>query len=123
VKDLSGKVHKEPEFERKILTDIGELESVERRWLAGILAGIIVGAVDLAIFLGHLWEVLNGQPASLPRISFIAVVATNVVLLVMSVMAFAEYFSLSLSFHFNVRRGMIIGKRRSRQRPEDESDA
>lgn len=115
-------MRKEPEFQRKIITDLGELESVERRWLAGILAGIIVGAVDLAIFVGHLWEVLNGQPASLPRISFVVVIATNAVLLMMSVMAFAEYFSLSMSFHFNVRRGMIIGKRRGRQRTEDERD-
>jgi hypothetical protein len=120
---LNGKVHKEPEFKQKIITDLGELESVERRWLAGILAGIIVGAINLTIFLQHLWEILNGQPASLPIIQFVVVVATTAVLLVMSLMAFAEYFSLSLSFRLSVGRGMVIRKRRDRERPEDDSPA
>ncbi|MGA8856795.1 MAG: hypothetical protein WB643_06455 [Candidatus Bathyarchaeia archaeon] len=117
---MNGKVHKETEFKQKILTDLGELESVERRWLAGILAGIIVGAINLTIFLTHLWKILNGQPASLPLVQFVVVVATTAVLLVMSVMAFAEYFSLSLSFRMSVGRGMIIRKRTGRQRSGQE---
>ncbi len=119
MRGLNGKVRKEPEFKQKILADLGELESVERRWLAGILAGIIVGVVDLAIFLQYLREILNGQPATIPVIPFVVAIATIAVLLIMSLLAFTEYFSLEL--RVSVGRGMVIKKRRGRQRPgEDE---
>ena len=122
VKGLSGKVRKEPEFQQKILTNLGQLESVERRWLAGILTGIIVGAINLVILLRHVEEILGWQPVTLPLIPFIVLVATAAVLLVVNVMAFAEYFSLSMSFHLNVGRGMIIRKRPDRQRSGDSND-
>lgn len=117
---MNGKVRKEPKFKQKILTDLKQLESVERHWLASILAGIIVGAVNLTIFLQHLGEILNGQPATIPIISFIIVAVTATVLLLMSLAAFAEYFSLEL--RVSVGRGMVIKKRRGRQRQEEESN-
>ncbi len=114
-------MRKESEFKQKILTDLGELESVERRWLAGILGGIIVGAINLTIFLQYLWEILNGQPATIPRIPFVVLVATTAVLLAMNLLAFAGYFSLSLSFRLSVGRGMVI-KKRSRLRSAEDNN-
>jgi hypothetical protein len=114
VRDLSTKVRKESQFKQKILTDISALESVERRWLAGILAGMAVGAIDVILFLPHLWEILNGQPIIIPLIAFAVVVTSAAVLLIMSLAAFGEYFSLSLSLRVNVGRGMVIKKRGSR---------
>jgi ABC-type nickel/cobalt efflux system permease component RcnA len=121
VENLS-KVRKDPEFQQKILTNLGELEGIERRWLAGILAGIIVGANSLLILLQHLPDVLNGQPIVLSLAQFIVLVVTIAALLAMSVVAFAEYFSLSLSFHFNVGRGMVIRKRTGPKRTDGEND-
>jgi ethanolamine transporter EutH len=119
---LSGKVHKEPEFKQKIITDLGQLESVERRWLTGILAGIIVASINCIIFLSHLGEVLAGQPVRLDLIQFSVVFITTTILLIASVAAFAEYFSLEL--RVSVGRGMIIKKRRgSKGRSEDEAPA
>ena len=115
-------MHKEPEFKQKILTDLGQLESVERRWLAGILAGIIVGAINLVILLQHFGEIMAGQQAGIPLLQFVALVATAGVLLVISLAAFAEYFSLSMSFQLNVGRGMVIRKRPGRQRAAESSE-
>lgn len=113
--DLNAKARKDPQFKQKILADLAELESVERHWLASILGGIIVGAVNLTIFLQYLGEILNGQPANLPLFPFLVVFVTTIVFLLMSLVAFAEYFSLEL--RVSLRRGMVIKKRRGRQRP------
>jgi hypothetical protein len=121
VENLS-KARKDPQFKQKILTDLGELENIERRWLGGILTGIIVGVVDLFLLLRHVEEILNGQPPTIPVIPFIILVSTLAALLVMSLAAFAEYFSLSMSFHMNVGRGMIIRKRTGRQRSDGDNE-
>jgi hypothetical protein len=118
---LNGRARKDPQFKQKILTDLGELENIERRWLGGILTGIIVGAIDLFLLLRHVGEILGLQPATIPVIPFIVLVSTLAVLLVMSLAAFAEYFSLSMSFH--VGRGMVIRKRTGPKRPDGENDA
>lgn len=110
-------MHKEAQFKRKILADLSELESVERHWLASILAGIIVGAIDLGLFLQFLGDMLKGRPLIFPAISFFVVVAINAILLAMSLWAFAEYFNLEL--RVNVGRGMVIKKRRGRTWDEE----
>jgi TRAP-type uncharacterized transport system fused permease subunit len=107
---LSAKVRKEPQFKQKILADLGQLESVERHWLASILAGIIVGAVDITIFLQHFSEILNGQPATFSPLPFLIVIAAAAVLLVMGLAAFVQYFSFEL--RVSVGRGMVIKKKR-----------
>jgi uncharacterized membrane protein YphA (DoxX/SURF4 family) len=109
VKDLNGKAHKEPQFKQKILADLGQLESVERRWLASILAGMITSAINLLIFLPHIGEILSGQPVVIPLFPLLVAIVAVVVLLVMSLAAFTQYFSLDL--RFSVRRGMVIKKR------------
>jgi hypothetical protein len=110
VRDLSTTARKEPEFKQKIVTELGQLESVERRWLAGIVAGILVGAIDLAIVIRHLGSIISGQPASIASAAFTVLVLTTSLLLVINLAAFAEYFSLEL--RVSVGRGMVIKKKR-----------
>jgi hypothetical protein len=121
VENLS-KVRKEPEFKQKILTDLGELENIERRWLGGIVTGIIVGAAGLFLLLHHIEEIWSWQPATIPLIPYIILVSTDAVLLVVSLSAFAEYFSLSMSMSIHVGRGMVIRKRTGAKRSESDSD-
>jgi len=120
VNDLKDKAAKEPEFKQKIITDLGQLESVERRWLAGILAGIIVGAIDLVIIIRHVGSIFSGQPASIASIAFTVLVATTSLLLVINLAAFAEYFSLEL--RVSVGRGMVIKKKQAAHQSKGEED-
>ncbi len=111
-------MRKEPEFSQKILADLKQLESVERHWLASIIASVIVSLISLIIFLQHLGEILNGQPANIPILPFLVILAAACVLLLMGLAAFIQYFSFEL--RVSVGRGMVIKKRRGRQRPGEE---
>ena len=95
---------KEPQLKQKILTDLSELESVERRWLASILAGITVGIIN--------FTALTSSMGKIPLTLLIVLGATTVMLLIISLVAFIEYFSFD--FHLKIRRAMIIKKKQTR---------
>lgn len=120
MRDLNDKVHKKPEFQQKILTDLASLEAVERRWLGSVLGGLILAILNLIIFLSYLQigNLLSGQPASIAAIPFILLIAAAVAGLVMNFAAFMEYFAFDV--RLKVQRGMVIKKRRHREGTEND---
>jgi hypothetical protein len=115
---LNGKVH-EKDRRQQILAQLARLESVERRWLGSVLASMILSAFILLLLIDHLemGHVVSNQPAQIPAIQFLLVLVASMLILIMNLAAFVDYFA----FEVHVERQVVITKKR-RRRPLGEED-
>jgi predicted Co/Zn/Cd cation transporter (cation efflux family) len=111
VRDLSGKVN-ERARRRQILTQLARLESVERRWLGSVLSSLILAAFIISLLVNHLemGHLVANEPATIPALQFILIIVAAVVILVMNLSAFIDYFA----FEVHVERQVVIRKKRTR---------
>jgi predicted Co/Zn/Cd cation transporter (cation efflux family) len=115
VRDLSGKGN-ERDRRRRILTQLSRLESVERRWLGSVLSSLIFAAFITSLLVNHLeiGHLVAYQPATIPALQFILIIVAAVIILVMNLSAFIDYFA----FEVHVERQVVIRKKRTRTSDE-----
>jgi hypothetical protein len=115
VRDLSGKVN-ERDRRGQILAQLARLESVERRWLGSVLSSLILAGFIISLLVNHLemGHLVANQPAEIPALQFILIIVAAVVILVMNLAAFIDYFA----FEVHVERQVVIRKKRTRMSRE-----
>jgi hypothetical protein len=94
--------------------------SVEKRWITSVLMTIILSSVILVLtidfWLYHALNIFTNEPYALSGQHFAIVVGSAFLMLVLSVVAFVDYFSFGITLR--VRRQVAITKKEMQELKE-----